>query len=76
MTRKKPCPNKALQHAIIDSDKTQRQLAKAARLDETRFSQIVRGREHPPTETERAAIARVLGRQECDLFPASEALAS
>ncbi len=60
--------NKALKHAIVDSDMRQRVIAKRTRIDETRLSRIASGQLHA-TERERKALARVLGRPQHELFP-------
>lgn len=60
--------NKALKHAIVDSERTQRAIARRTRIDETRLSRIVKG-ELTPTERERAKLARHLQRPVSELFP-------
>lgn len=69
--------NTALKIAILTSGKPQNRIARDARINETTLSHIVRGRrDASPKERER--LARVLGRQESDLFPTNqnEAVAS
>ena len=58
--------NLRLKHAFVDSRLTQRAVAEKAKLPEYRVSLILRGLY--PTEEERAAIAKALGRPEADLF--------
>ncbi len=65
--------DKALKHAIVDSEKTQRQIARSTRIDETRLSRIA-SRQVAPKPREMKALARVLGRPQDELFP-SEAIA-
>jgi len=67
--------NRALKIAIIDSGRTQRAIARSARIDETRFSRIVSGQVQTVAK-ERRRIARVLRKPEAELFPDVEALAS
>lgn len=67
-------PNRALNHAIVDSGLTQRRIAKRARLDETRLSKIKHGRAIA-TAREKEKLAKVLGCQRADLFPADDAAA-
>lgn len=60
--------NKALKHAIVDSDRTQRVIARRTRIDETRLSRIISGQAFPfPREVK--ALARVLGKPVDELFP-------
>jgi transcriptional regulator with XRE-family HTH domain len=75
MTSQKVAPyNTALKVAIIDSGKTQRQVARRARIDETRFSRIITGQVAPfPIERER--LAKILKKTELELFPAPAAQA-
>ncbi len=61
--------NKALRHAIVDSEKRQGAIARSARIHHTRLSRIVRGHLEA-NEKERKALARVLGRSQDELFPA------
>lgn len=63
--------NLALKTAILASGKLQKRIARAARIDETSLSHIVRGR-RPATEIERKRLARVLEKTEADLFPSIE----
>lgn len=60
--------NLALKTAILASGKLQKRIARAARIDETSLSHIVRGR-RDATAHERKHLARVLGKSEDDLFP-------
>ena len=48
--------------------KKQRRVAKLARIAESRLSCIVHRASHPPTPIERRKLARVLGRNETQLF--------
>ena len=63
--------NRALKLAILDSGQTQRRLAKAARIDETRLSRLIRGQAiwFP---YERKAVAKALKCSEAELFHQSE----
>jgi transcriptional regulator with XRE-family HTH domain len=60
--------NLLLKVAILATGKKQRQVAKRARIAESRLSCIVRRSSHPPTAVERRKLARVLGRDESQLF--------
>ncbi len=62
--------NKALRHAIVDSNKRQGAIGRSARIEQTRLSRIVSG-QIVPTDRERKALARVLGRPQEDLFPSA-----
>ena len=64
----KPSTNVALKVAIVQSGRKQVEIARSARISETRFSHIVRGRLEP-TDKERDRIAKALHRSESDLFP-------
>jgi len=65
--------NLALKIAIIESGRSQVDIAKEVGLHDTKLSFIVNGhREASPAE--RKALARVLKRKQADLFP--EAIAS
>lgn len=66
-----PRPVTALKVAIVASGRTQREVAEAIGIDETRMSRIVNG-EHAD-DTLREAIATTLGRTTDDLFPAPTA---
>lgn len=66
----KPPVNIPLKVAILQSKKTQKAIARKARIAEPRMSLIVRGHERP-TDHERAALARVLGMDESALFEVS-----
>lgn len=59
--------NMALKVAIAESGRTQRAIAKAARMDETRLSRIVR-QQVVPFKHEQTALARVLGSSVGALF--------
>lgn len=67
--------NVALKNALLEARDakgrplTQRIAAKRARIEETRFSRIMRGRVEP-TDKERKRVASVLHRPESALFPA------
>ena len=62
--------NRPLKLAMLDSGWHQREIAKKARLHESRLSRIVRC-QTTATEVERRRLARVLGRDEAELFPAA-----
>lgn len=64
---KKPTP---LRLAIVQSGRTQRQIADQANLAETRLSQIVNGHWNPDDAT-RKAIADALHTTEAELWPAA-----
>jgi transcriptional regulator with XRE-family HTH domain len=57
-----------LKFAIVASKKTQRVIARAAEMDETLLSHIVRGRA-VATQEERLRLARVLHQPVARLFP-------
>lgn len=57
-----------LKVAILESGYTQRVIAKRARISETRLSWFVCLRE-TPSESERNALAKALGRDVSDIFP-------
>lgn len=61
--------NLALKMAVHASGKTQKRIAKLARMTEPRLSLIVRGHEEA-TADERKVLARVLDRSIEELFPA------
>ena len=68
-SQKTATPNKALEHAIIDSRwSTQRELAKRLPFDETRLSRIVNGKARVSPD-ERRALAKALRRPQRELFP-------
>lgn len=67
-----PTVNVALKVAIVQSQKQQRAIARRARLSETRFSHIVRGRIEP-TSKEKERIAKALSCPVTDLFPVAAA---
>lgn len=64
--------NRALKHAIVDSGRTQRAIARTARIDETRLSRITTG-QIQPIASERKRLARILQRSQADLFPMESA---
>lgn len=64
----KPTPNTALKVAIVQSQLPQHEVARRARIRETRLSHIVRGRVEP-TEEERERLAKLLRRSQDELFP-------
>ncbi len=59
----------ALKLAILEADKTQREVAFACDIAESRLSEIVRGWADP-NEHQRNAIAEALGRPVAELFGA------
>ena len=65
--------NLPLKIAIVESGRSQLELAKATDMHESRLSHIVNGH-RDPSDAERKALARVLRRKIADLFP--EAMAS
>ena len=73
-TSQKIKKNIALKIAIIEREITQREAAHRSGIPEVRLSQFVRGH-MVPTEDERRALARVLGRPQDELFPSVEATA-
>lgn len=68
MPAQKTRKNVALKVAIVEREITQREAARRARIPEVRLSMFVRGLA-TPTDTEQAALARVLRRQSAELFP-------
>jgi transcriptional regulator with XRE-family HTH domain len=66
---------RALRHAIVDSELTQRRLARRVRIDETRLSRIVSG-QISPTDREARSIAKALGVTVDEVFAVREAVAS
>jgi hypothetical protein len=62
--------NTALKVALLESGRPAYAIAAAAGISETRLSRLVRGRVRP-TPAEGKVLARELGRQVADLFPAS-----
>ena len=60
-------PRRRLQIAILEAETTQREIADLIDMGERKFSDIVLGRRRP-SEAERAAIAKALGRPVDDLF--------
>lgn len=67
--RKQNILNVALKVAIVESGKTALAVGFEARIGENRMSALVRNRGRKATDVERAALARVLGKAEADLFP-------
>lgn len=63
--------NIALKVAIVSSLKKQNEIARAANIDVTTLSHIVRGR-RIATKDEREALALALGKSISDLFPPNE----
>jgi transcriptional regulator with XRE-family HTH domain len=57
-----------LKIAIIESQRTQRRVARATGIGEVRLSAFVRGRLRP-TPIEQRRLAKYLGREIADLFP-------
>lgn len=66
-----PERNVRLKLAIVASLKTSRRVARLARMDETRVSDIVCGRGAPVTDAEKTKLAAVLGRRVEEIFPAA-----
>lgn len=66
--------NLALKVAIVQSGRSQIQVAKDASLPESRLSRIINGHD-VASAAERRALARILKRKADELFP-DEALAS
>lgn len=60
--------NQALRHAIVDSMRTHREVARLAKIDYTRLSQIISYRV-TANEGERLRLAGVLQRPVSELFP-------
>jgi hypothetical protein len=71
-TSRKTNPNVPLQIAIVESRQKRYVIARKAKLTPDRLSQITNGRGVPARAGERKALARVLGRQIEEIFPASE----
>jgi transcriptional regulator with XRE-family HTH domain len=65
--------NLSLKFAILESGRSQIEVAKAADMHDSRLSRIVNGHDQPST-SEQKALARVLKRKLVHLFP--EAIAS
>lgn len=68
--RRRPPAHPDLKIAIVSSNRTQRRVALAARLAETRLSDIIRGRGAPATDDEKTRIARALRSSVSRLFRA------
>jgi len=68
-------PQRALRDEMFAQDRTQREVALAARIPEVRFSAIVRGRTEP-TVAEMKAIARALKKPVAHLFGADAVAAA
>jgi transcriptional regulator with XRE-family HTH domain len=66
-----PVMNIALKMAIHESRRTQKRIAKLARMSQPRLSLIVRGHEEP-TDDEKRKLARVLDRTIDALFGTSD----
>jgi len=66
--------NKALRHAIIDSDLSQVEIARKLGVHECRVSGFIHGR-YEPTPEQKKALAKLLKTKASELFPASEAVA-
>ena len=62
--------NRALKHAIVDSGRTQRAIARQTRIDETLLSRYVNGWDDPD-ERDRKQLAKVLKKTEAELFGGS-----
>jgi transcriptional regulator with XRE-family HTH domain len=73
----KPTRNAALKHAIFESGREQRRIAKLARISAEKLSHAIYGRRTLDAK-ERERLAKVLGKSEDELFGAtqSEAVAS
>lgn len=64
--------NMALKLAIVQSGRTQRAIAKSARMPEMRVCRIVYRDSKPPTPREKQKLARVLKQPVESLFPVME----
>lgn len=64
--------NLALKIAIVQSERSQIDVAKDADIPESRLSKLVNGHDEP-TEAERKALARILKRRASTLFPEAQA---
>jgi transcriptional regulator with XRE-family HTH domain len=64
--------NLRLKIAIIESRRSQCDIAEAIGMHEDKMSHIVNGRREP-SEVERKAIAKILKRKATDLFPEASA---
>jgi len=64
--------NLALKIAIIQSERSQIEVAKLADVPESRLSKLVNGHDDP-TEGEMKALAKILKRKPAELFPAAVA---
>ena len=64
MSRKK---NKSLKFAIIERDRTQKQIAREAGMSEATLSLIINGVYNPSVEQQQI-IARILGKSPKELF--------
>jgi len=67
--------NMALKIAIVESKRSQVQIAKDAEMHESRLSQIVNGH-RDASDVERKNLARILKRKPAQLFPEAMADAS
>lgn len=65
--------NLALKIAIVESERSQVEIAKDADIPESRLSKLVNGHDEP-TDTERKSLAKILKKKPAQLFP--EAVAS
>ena len=72
---RRPTHDLRLKIAIIESRQSQRRIAFATRIGETRLSEIVGHRGSPPTEAEKHRLGKHLGRPVTELFPDSVATA-
>jgi transcriptional regulator with XRE-family HTH domain len=68
--KRKSTTDLRLKIAIIEARLTQRRLAFETRIPETRISEIVGRRSAPPSDDEKARIAKRLQRSIADLFEA------
>lgn len=62
--------NLQLKFLILQKSGSQRRFAKDARWSETRLSEIIHGRQEPPTPAEKRRLARLLEQPIDQLFPA------
>lgn len=75
ISSQKTATNLTLKFAIIETGRTQREIAQRAGMSELRLSQIVTGR-IPPTVEDKRALAKTLRRTQASLFPEPQAVAS
>jgi len=64
--------NRKLFQATVNSLKPNWRIAHEAGITESRFSNILHQRRHPPSQRERCAIAVALGKPVEELFPEKE----